>query len=1101
MKISLNTVNQTNSISTINSNFNKLASELQDKVLYRRNPEGEPNELENDLDFNGHNLYNVGSAQVDSLTIDGEDVSVAAISAAVEATAADRIQTGLDRASTEDNAAVALSSRNEAVAAAIQALAVSDGWSNVAGAFGYEIPVPYAAGVNITRPTQTVEYNGEVYAAYLADIPFITSGTFETTSFRLIQGITTADLAQTTGADMIGYLPEGVGSTPATVAEMLNWSYTTPERFGAIADADEVAGTGTDNTTALRAAIRYCEDKGTTLLLLGKYRITDELFIRKTMRIVGVGAGSGYGGQSLLGYTMNSGFVVTGTGTRRIRTRVNYRGASTDPQDAPISTALNVQAENVGLENFAVYLWFNRPADGFDPVTEKTNYGADWDVGIFNGCRVHMSMDKVHVMGYWRQAAVLHDVTRGGGLVEFSDPNGVPYNAGTVRNGADGLTLNKCFFYGGRWGLKIQGPLPKSNLPWYGYRLTIGATITIASQPIDGATVTLNGVVFTFVNGPVSGSQDVSIGTTTSATAKNLADSAETYTADKIATGPDPLTRSATFFAEDNVVRLYQREGKPLMTPGPYDPILSPFAFSLATSTGAITLSGANVDVLPDSGKYYDENTALVTPGYSAGSDSRGVFGSSDVTATACSFYGTDHHSLYRRDDTTSDYVTNTGGGTFSVSGMAGNASRKIQGLRFTSCRFASWEPFRIRLDRVNRAIFLGCHSEGRSSAAVKTTTGLPVEFTDADYYGPITLTTNAQNTVLVGFSSNLREAFIPSTVRLTNLAPAGSREVTRVSDILRTNGYLETSYGLRSINGELDIRSQTNLNLVRLRGGTSTYATFGPTGMNFGSGATTTIIAGFAGDMDIRSQAGGTVRLRSGSTSLAALDVNTVTFTTASAIRPSSDGTVKAGDATHRYSELYSANNTINTSDARSKLPRGRLTDAEIRAWEKVNPVIFQWLASVEKKGEAARLNAGYIAQDVKAAFESEGLDASRYALWCEDAITEVQTKTRVVTKPRVKSETRIEDKVVISNGRATITHVTVPDVTYVTAKAPLFDADGNPMIDSDGSQILYEYIVEDEIVEEYEEEVTTGETRLGLRYEQCLVFECAYLRSKLGV
>lgn len=53
---------------------------------------------------------------------------------------------------------------------------------------GYLPPVLYAAGISLTSTHQTVEYNGAIYAPLAAQLPFTTSGTFETAKFRLIQG-------------------------------------------------------------------------------------------------------------------------------------------------------------------------------------------------------------------------------------------------------------------------------------------------------------------------------------------------------------------------------------------------------------------------------------------------------------------------------------------------------------------------------------------------------------------------------------------------------------------------------------------------------------------------------------------------------------------------------------------------------------------------------------------------------------------------------------------------------------------------------------------------------------------------------------------------
>jgi hypothetical protein len=52
------------SVGTLNNNFDQLEYELQTKVLYRDNPSGEPNQMNNDLDMNGYNILNLGTATV-----------------------------------------------------------------------------------------------------------------------------------------------------------------------------------------------------------------------------------------------------------------------------------------------------------------------------------------------------------------------------------------------------------------------------------------------------------------------------------------------------------------------------------------------------------------------------------------------------------------------------------------------------------------------------------------------------------------------------------------------------------------------------------------------------------------------------------------------------------------------------------------------------------------------------------------------------------------------------------------------------------------------------------------------------------------------------
>lgn len=50
-------------ISVINENFQKIQDELNDKVLYRDNPTGEPNQMESTLDMNSQRIINLSSPQ------------------------------------------------------------------------------------------------------------------------------------------------------------------------------------------------------------------------------------------------------------------------------------------------------------------------------------------------------------------------------------------------------------------------------------------------------------------------------------------------------------------------------------------------------------------------------------------------------------------------------------------------------------------------------------------------------------------------------------------------------------------------------------------------------------------------------------------------------------------------------------------------------------------------------------------------------------------------------------------------------------------------------------------------------------------------------
>lgn len=101
----------------------------------------------------------------------------------------------------------------------------------------------------------------------------------------------------------------------------------------------------------------------------------------------------------------------------------------------------------------------------------------------------------------------------------------------------------------------------------------------------------------------------------------------------------------------------------------------------------------------------------------------------------------------------------------------------------------------------------------------------------------------------------------------------------------------------------------------------------------------------------------------------------------------PNFDISINLGSASNRYYTVYALTPTINTSDAREKEVAESGIDAAIfAAWAKVKYEKFKWKASIEEKGDGARWHIGVIAQQVKEAFESEGLDAFEYGLLCYD-------------------------------------------------------------------------------------------------------------------
>jgi len=61
------------STSALNATFNAIEDEFNTRVLYRNNPSGEPNQMQQDLDMNNFGIVNVNALQTTALTVNGVD--------------------------------------------------------------------------------------------------------------------------------------------------------------------------------------------------------------------------------------------------------------------------------------------------------------------------------------------------------------------------------------------------------------------------------------------------------------------------------------------------------------------------------------------------------------------------------------------------------------------------------------------------------------------------------------------------------------------------------------------------------------------------------------------------------------------------------------------------------------------------------------------------------------------------------------------------------------------------------------------------------------------------------------------------------------------
>lgn len=102
----------------------------------------------------------------------------------------------------------------------------------------------------------------------------------------------------------------------------------------------------------------------------------------------------------------------------------------------------------------------------------------------------------------------------------------------------------------------------------------------------------------------------------------------------------------------------------------------------------------------------------------------------------------------------------------------------------------------------------------------------------------------------------------------------------------------------------------------------------------------------------------------------------------------PVADNAYTCGASGQRWSEVWAANGTIQTSDENLKQDIAAINDAVLRAWSKVQFMQYKFKDAVAKKGENARWHMGVIAQRVEQAFKEEGLDPFAYGLLCKDIL-----------------------------------------------------------------------------------------------------------------
>lgn len=228
--------------------------------------------------------------------------------------------------------------------------------------------------------------------------------------------------------------------------------------------------------------------------------------------------------------------VGDGAVCRTIKTRRKYRGSPSAEHDAPLSAAINIQADGVTLRNVLVFMEVDpskvtavssydlRPAvlatlDGNGVGIAPNYYGApavytpkawadvegvttkNWDVGIFVGTRLKTTLEHC-ATAFFENSGVYVDITNSTAF-PFNNWRGVVNPPNSVA-GSDGFTMTKCYTFGSNYGARILGALPKEGLSSYGRDYKNCIQLSLMANPIIGDYVTIGGYQYDKVTNTIA---------------------------------------------------------------------------------------------------------------------------------------------------------------------------------------------------------------------------------------------------------------------------------------------------------------------------------------------------------------------------------------------------------------------------------------------------------------------------------------------------------------------------------------------------------------------------------------------------------------------
>ena len=98
----------------------------------------------------------------------------------------------------------------------------------------------------------------------------------------------------------------------------------------------------------------------------------------------------------------------------------------------------------------------------------------------------------------------------------------------------------------------------------------------------------------------------------------------------------------------------------------------------------------------------------------------------------------------------------------------------------------------------------------------------------------------------------------------------------------------------------------------------------------------------------------------------------------------------------------VYVPTSIVNWSDSRLKNSVTDIDDALLDAWENIEPKQYKFNDATEEKGDKARYHTGYLAQDIQAECEKQGVNASDYGLFCYDEWDEQEEISEEIEKEK---------------------------------------------------------------------------------------------------